>query len=107
MRICEKLSGIYEMAVTATVITTCRRDYLKFIVEWKIILEYKLNTCNVHLILGIMQGHYQPMVSDICTFIRDAKCQILWTWHFSLKLIFQKRNFRDKISEPFLKIVHP
>ena len=41
------LGGIYDLAVTATVIMNMQGEYLTPIVEWEIIVEYELNTCQV------------------------------------------------------------
>ena len=47
MSMSEMLIGIYELAMTAIVIKNMQERVFKLTVEWKITLEYELNTCQV------------------------------------------------------------
>ena len=47
MNMCEMLSGIYELDVTAIVIMNMQHRVFRIYSEWKILLEFEMNTCQI------------------------------------------------------------
>ena len=85
MNMCKMLSGLDELPVTAIVIMKMqeRVDYITLIADWKMILEYELNTCQNCMVI---------LTDDVTTIYNNYAA--MSSTHFSI--------MGDKILSPLI-----